>query len=484
MGIGIQGFFIIYNTLNYGVCIETVLDLSSIGLLFVALVLLCRFKKDQTAFRVGLATAIFICIGTAIFSTANMEDAILLFFVVPSALFFLLGMKESLIWVVPFLIISGFLCFFSEWFGKPPVSNTFILRFLAALCSFTGVSALAQHLRQRSLQDLLAADAALQNATVELKTIKGLVPICSYCRKILDEKGYWRQLEGFLKQHTNAHVSSGLCETCAAKKGAAKVNDGFSVPASLRPILEWKHTFERTRIKFAVYAGMIGAALLWGFIVRDFANGYHAEAMVQVVISILVMVVVWYQHRARHPWTGIAILVGLLFIQLVQSFFFPSSDASELSWLFLFPLIAAFLLGTRIATVTTLILFSVALWVLFSPHRFSMTNIGGGTRFFFSEAFIIVAILSINLERMRAINNRLLVKRLEALEKTYNNIKTIKGLVPVCRECKSIRNDDGFWTGFDRYFIEHSDVKFSHGICENCLKREAPEVYAEMQQEK
>jgi YesN/AraC family two-component response regulator len=57
----------------------------------------------------------------------------------------------------------------------------------------------------------------LQTALAEIKTLRGVLPICSYCKKIRDEKGAWTQLEWYIKEHSNAEFSHGLCQECAVK---------------------------------------------------------------------------------------------------------------------------------------------------------------------------------------------------------------------------------------------------------------------------
>ena len=55
-------------------------------------------------------------------------------------------------------------------------------------------------------------------------------------------------------------------------------------------------------------------------------------------------------------------------------------------------------------------------------------------------------------------------------------IKTLRGLVPICMYCKNIRDDAGFWQRVDVYVEEHSEAKFSHGLCPSCLKEHGLEV--------
>ncbi|MCX6120942.1 MAG: triple tyrosine motif-containing protein [Ignavibacteriales bacterium] len=57
----------------------------------------------------------------------------------------------------------------------------------------------------------------LQDAAADIKVLSGLVPICSNCKKIRDDKGYWTQLEGYIQAHSQAQFSHGVCPECAEK---------------------------------------------------------------------------------------------------------------------------------------------------------------------------------------------------------------------------------------------------------------------------
>ena len=56
--------------------------------------------------------------------------------------------------------------------------------------------------------------AGLQNALAEVKTLSGLLPICSRCKKIRNDEGYWTQVEAFIGEHTNVQFTHGVCPDC------------------------------------------------------------------------------------------------------------------------------------------------------------------------------------------------------------------------------------------------------------------------------
>ena len=59
--------------------------------------------------------------------------------------------------------------------------------------------------------------AELQTALADVKTLSGLVPICSNCKKIRDDKGYWTQIEGYIQEHSQAKFTHGVCPDCMDK---------------------------------------------------------------------------------------------------------------------------------------------------------------------------------------------------------------------------------------------------------------------------
>lgn len=53
-------------------------------------------------------------------------------------------------------------------------------------------------------------------------------------------------------------------------------------------------------------------------------------------------------------------------------------------------------------------------------------------------------------------------------------VKTLRGILPVCAYCRKVRNDDGYWSGVEQYLNNLTGVKFSHGICEPCRAKHFP----------
>ena len=57
----------------------------------------------------------------------------------------------------------------------------------------------------------------LQIAIFEIKTLRGIIPLCSFCKKIRDDKGYWEQVDIYIQKHSEADISHSLCPECMKK---------------------------------------------------------------------------------------------------------------------------------------------------------------------------------------------------------------------------------------------------------------------------
>lgn len=64
-----------------------------------------------------------------------------------------------------------------------------------------------------------------------------------------------------------------------------------------------------------------------------------------------------------------------------------------------------------------------------------------------------------------------LAERVRALEDALARVKQLQGLLPICAWCKKVRNDRNYWQTVEGYVAEHSEARFSHGICPECKEK-------------
>jgi hypothetical protein len=83
--------------------------------------------------------------------------------------------------------------------------------------------------------------------------------------------------------------------------------------------------------------------------------------------------------------------------------------------------------------------------------------------------------LELEIEKRSNVEKTLLMER-DKLKQMISEVKTLRGFIPICSSCKKIRNDAGYWEKIEKYFQEHSEVQFSHGLCPECIKKIYPEL--------
>jgi hypothetical protein len=66
-------------------------------------------------------------------------------------------------------------------------------------------------------RELQKKNAALEEAKAHIRTLSGILPICSYCKKIRNDQGYWEQVEAYVSQRTDADFSHSVCQECMPK---------------------------------------------------------------------------------------------------------------------------------------------------------------------------------------------------------------------------------------------------------------------------
>lgn len=76
---------------------------------------------------------------------------------------------------------------------------------------------------------------------------------------------------------------------------------------------------------------------------------------------------------------------------------------------------------------------------------------------------------------------RMLIRNQETLiaelKKALSQVKTLRGMLPICASCKKIRDDQGYWHQIETYIRDHSEADFSHGICMDCARKLYPELF-------
>lgn len=114
--------------------------------------------------------------------------------------------------------------------------------------------------------------------------------------------------------------------------------------------------------------------------------------------------------------------------------------------------------------------FSAAVWLgadQLSAHQYSNISYA-----FWNTSIRLLAFLTIAYSVSRI--HRLLIqerKISQELRKTLDHVKTLSGLIPICANCKKIRDDKGYWQQVEEYLSKRTDAQFSHGLCQQCAEK-------------
>ena len=99
-----------------------------------------------------------------------------------------------------------------DYITKPLNSVELLARVSSALALKRAID-----IRKARERELLERHGQLEQALKEVKVLRGLIPICFSCKKIRDDQGYWHTIEAYIKTHSEADFSHGLCPGCLDK---------------------------------------------------------------------------------------------------------------------------------------------------------------------------------------------------------------------------------------------------------------------------
>ncbi|MEM7350627.1 MAG: hypothetical protein AAF657_07460 [Acidobacteriota bacterium] len=196
----------------HGRAAEALMTLSMVAALATTLILLAFWHRTWIFFRLALLCAVAL-VGLQIATGRSGGFGFLWLYALPVVVFFLFGTREGSIWV----LTSGFavaLLFFGD-FGFHDYPLPVGIRFLIAYGIVAILAYGIEASRRRHYEALLTEKQSLEEAMQQLQTLRGLLPICTACKSVRDDHGFWNQIEGYLAQHSQAEFRSSLCPDCS-----------------------------------------------------------------------------------------------------------------------------------------------------------------------------------------------------------------------------------------------------------------------------
>ena len=146
------------------------------------------------------------------------------FFVFYFAPVALAARRVGLPWAGGISALSAVVWFASDALGGPPPPDlgASLWNSLIRLVAFLAIGWSTSRI-QLLLTRERRVSADLERALAEVHVLKGLLPVCAWCGKIREDDGSWKPLDTYIAAHTDAHVSHGMCESCAEAMVAAEM---------------------------------------------------------------------------------------------------------------------------------------------------------------------------------------------------------------------------------------------------------------------
>jgi hypothetical protein len=214
--------FVFYNYTKQST-LEIIISIFLISITLFALISLKKFNSDLFIYRIYLFFVSVAWIYSVPHGTGQ-GTALYWSYSLPLLFFFFFGKKEGLIWSVIFSFFLFFVIFLPAVFGWYSYGRIIILRYIITFGIVTMIGyglESARDFSSRMLEEknkaLLEEKEQLEVALKEIKTLSGLIPICSSCKKIRNDEGYWEQVETYIKNHSGADFTHGICPECIAK---------------------------------------------------------------------------------------------------------------------------------------------------------------------------------------------------------------------------------------------------------------------------
>lgn len=96
-------------------------------------------------------------------------------------------------------------------------------------------------------------------------------------------------------------------------------------------------------------------------------------------------------------------------------------------------------------------------------------------------ALFVIGVLIFVVVRFSRLNAKIR-KQADSLTLALSEIKVLKGIIPICANCKNVRDDQGYWKQVESYISTHTEAEFSHGICPVCVQELYPDFYQKQQE--
>ncbi len=239
------------------------------------------------------------------------------------------------------------------------------------------------------------------------------------------------------------------------------------------------HDIDKARKRyFALICIVFSFILITVFSFVDFIEGDSVEFFLDI-LALLVLTVIFtgikFLEADVYCYRAAAVLLA---VYLQYNLIIGSGNGTIFYWLYIYPLIVLFFLGIKHGGIASGIFMAVSSFVIINPLSLKIHYYPLAESIRFLASLLFVSFISHGLEtsrekymRMVSENHKQLMAEKHKLQKAFEEVRTLSGLIPVCSSCKKIRDDDGYWKQVDIYVKDHFDTDCTHGICPECAEK-------------
>jgi len=237
---------------------------------------------------------------------------------------------------------------------------------------------------------------------------------------------------------------------------------------------------------FAYLCITISIPLLIGLMIVDYFEGDILEMFLELLLGAILIFCFIAIQRFNADLIIYRLCLVLLSVVLFYSLSIGAGAGTTVYWLYPFPIVFMFFLGKNEGVAFSAVFLLIISVLLFNPFSFEIYAYDNEVSIRFLAALLFLTLIFYGLEsslekygRMLIEKHNTLLDEKQKLEKALKENKTLRGLIPICSNCKKIRDDGGYWQQVEVYVRDRSEADFSHSICPDCINKLYPELKTE-----
>jgi hypothetical protein len=324
----------------------------------------------------------------------------------------------------------------------------------------------------RTRRETFRAAEAARRAGDDAARMRQLLPVCAWCGRLRDETGFWRTVHEFVDGEALRTTATALCDDCRASVPREELGRGEDASAAVDDLAG-----DRSRALVLIATGTI---LVLGVLLASFVLPAEGEttgvllvirlAELGACLGALAILALSSSRRVLQGtvflWTmALAAMVAWLSVQRVESITLSVVALAATAFPMMLPL------PIVLRMLPALLMAAAGTWAAVTGGAVNASQ--------FVAALLAGLVVGVGFSEQAIRHRRMLQATLEEARAARALVERIGALLPVCRSCHKVRDEDGYWRSVRAYLETATERRATHGLCQNCLEAEfAPEAEA------